>query len=420
MNKSKILLILPFIPYPLYSGGHQAIYNGIKAIIDKMDVYITFDIEETPYFEENIHALQNSLNNQVKIVPYIVRPHIEKFSLIKRIHIILWTIKINILRILGLYKENKIEHHVWTGKYLPKDNDHIDFINDLIKNNNINIVQCEMLQTASYVLTLPRDIKKVFVHHEIGFIREELNVKYKCKRPELYQEALSINKKNEIDILNQFDTIITLSSVDTKKLEEAGVVVPIYSSFAIVNQSNYKSFICENHYLLSFIGPCNHNPNLIGLEWFLHNCWMKLKETDKNYKLQIIGKWTNSLIKKYTKEYPDIDFKGFVEDLSLSIQNSIMIVPITIGSGIRMKILEAAYNGVPVVSTSVGAEGLPLTNGVDCFIEDTPEQFINAILQLKDKTKREQFINNSRNKISNLYSLNSLKTNRLNILQKLI
>ena len=114
-------------------------------------------------------------------------------------------------------------------------------------------------------------------------------------------------------------------------------------------------------------------------------------------------------------KYPNISFLGFVDDLRSALQNTIMIVPITIGSGIRMKILEAANLGVPFISTSVGAEGIPLQNGTHCMIADSPSEFTNAILQLKDDKKRTTLIQNAHQLIKKNYSMEALRQNRLDI-----
>ena len=92
-----------------------------------------------------------------------------------------------------------------------------------------------------------------------------------------------------------------------------------------------------------------------------------------------------------------------------------MIVPITIGSGIRMKILEASSLGVPFVSTSVGAEGLPVENGKNCFIADDKEMFVNCILKLQDTTIQEKFIENAHTMILEKFSIKALRENRLDI-----
>jgi glycosyltransferase involved in cell wall biosynthesis len=103
---------------------------------------------------------------------------------------------------------------------------------------------------------------------------------------------------------------------------------------------------------------------------------------------------------------------GFVENLESAIQNTIMIVPITIGSGIRMKILEAAKLGIPFVSTTIGAEGIPVQSGKHCLLADDPSDFVDAILQLRDHDKRAMFIKKAHQLIEDNYSLEALKLNR--------
>ena len=269
MKKPKILIIQPFIPYPLNTGGNQAMYNGIKAIYSNTDVYLTFETKNTQEDQENIYRLQEKLGGTVKIIPYIKEEIKENKSILKEIHIFLWKIKLFILSFLGYSQNFKQEYKVWQGKYNAKDDSRVDFINRIIDKHKINIVQCEMLQTAPYALTLPPKVKKIFVHHEIGFIREELNVISKTKNPEIYSEDLEIYKKNEVEILNKFDCIITLSAIDTKKLKSAGVIVPIETSLAIVKFEPQKKIISEDYKTLTFVGPSCHNPNVVGIKWIL-------------------------------------------------------------------------------------------------------------------------------------------------------
>lgn len=423
MNKDKILFILPFIPYPLKTGGHQAMFNGIKSLVDSKDIYITYESEWDTNDEDEIQQLKNVLDNNIHVFPYKrLKTNInEPNNIFQKVHILLWHIKLFLYNLFGIYNKNNNDYYnVWTEEYTPKDNKRILFINNIVEQYNIDIVQCEMLQTIPYILTLPNTIKRIFVHHEIGFVREELNVAAKTKNPDIYKEELAILRKNEVAILNKFDAIITLSNIDKEKLISAGVIVPIETSLAIVKFEPQKKIISEDYKTLTFVGPSCHNPNVVGIKWFLENCWHKLKNIDSEYKLQIIGNWEKVFVQEIKRNYSNIIFKGFVEDLSSTIQDTIMIVPITVGSGIRMKILEACVNGVPVISTSVGAEGLPLIDGEDCLIANTPENFINSILKMKDKNLRMQFIHNSMKKIIELYSFDTLKRNRNSILDNVI
>ena len=103
---------------------------------------------------------------------------------------------------------------------------------------------------------------------------------------------------------------------------------------------------------------------------------------------------------------------GFVDNLAQILSGTTLIVPLNIGSGIRMKVLEAAQLNVPVVTTSVGVEGLPLQNGVHCFIADDANQFVEDILRLQDRQLRLKFVENTRQTITNKYSLQALQESR--------
>ena len=120
------------------------------------------------------------------------------------------------------------------------------------------------------------------------------------------------------------------------------------------------------------------------------------------------------------ERYRDVVFPGFVDDLKGAIRGSIMIVPITIGSGIRMKILEAATIGVPFVSTSVGAEGIPVFNGLHCFLTDDPDVFIEDIVKLKDPELQRSFIVNAHDLINDQFSFAGFKKNRMQIYGSLL
>ena len=157
---------------------------------------------------------------------------------------------------------------------------------------------------------------------------------------------------------------------------------------------------------------------MIGLTWFLDNCWGKLK--DKDYRLDIIGKWSLNKKEEIANKYSNVTFLGFVDNLQDAIKGGIMIVPITIGSGIRIKILEACSNGVPFVSTTVGAEGLPVKNGEHCFLADKPGDFVNSIIKLQDSHIYDKLQTKSRELVMKNFSFDALRENRIAIYMNLL
>lgn len=408
-NKENILFILPFFPYPLESGGHQAIFNGIKALVGKANIFIAFNDFDSKISNKEKKKLQKALNCKIHVFSLKEDRFLHLFpKAIQPLIISLWKLKQSLAG-----KNKKSDTQI-------KNQDRF-FINELkkrtiskiIQKYNISTVQCEMLSTVGFINHLPTKVKTYFVHHEIGFVRNELEVK--TGNTHKSQIELQKERVDEISILNKFDKIITLSSVDSKKLKEAGVIKPICTSFAIVNPNTNSPLQIHDYHTLTFIGPSSHAPNKIGVEWFLSNCWEKLKRIDPHYKLQIIGKWSEEYVKLLLKNYQDISFSGFVKDLKDAIPGSIMIVPITVGSGIRMKILEAAQYNIPIITTSIGIEGIPATHGKECFIADSPNDFIDCILRCRDMSICQYLTQNMNKFMKNNFSFNEFARNRLNI-----
>lgn len=406
-----ILFILPFLPYPLKSGGHQAIFNGIKAVVGNYNIFITYDedtIEDSSLMQ---NELIKELGDHIKIIPYKKQRKQESPSFAFQCYIIFWNIKEKIKRKLGLAKEKYTPFFFQT---IIADNNRILFLNEIIKEFNIDIVQCEMISNISDVLILPSTLKKIYVQHQIDYIRCQLDLKENGLLDN-FKKELEQSKKIEIFLLNRYDAIIALSDYDKNLMQQDGVTVPIYVSPAIVSTSIKSCEFGPQRKILSFVGPSTHYPNVKGILWFLKNCWTELRQREPDFILQIIGEWDKPTRKEIQRIYPGIIFHGYVPNLDKYIESSIMIVPINIGSGIRMKILEAVSLGIPVVSTSIGAQGLPLKDGVDCFITDNPHIFVEDILKLSDMKKKDTMTKCAREKISKQYSLSSLKETRLNI-----
>ena len=406
-----ILFILPFLPYPLKSGGHQAIFNGIKAVVGNYNIFITYDEDATEENPSKQNDFIKELGGHIKIIPYKKQLNKNSVSFAFRCYVAFWNLKEKIKKKLGLVKET---YNPFFFQINIVDNKRILFLNDIIREYGIDIVQCEMISSISDVLVLPPNVKKIYVQHQIDYIRCQLDLKEKGLSDN-FKKELEECKNNEIFLLNRFDAIIALSEYDKKVMQQDGVIPPILVSPAIVSTSIKPFVFRPKRKTLSFVGPSMHYPNVTGILWFLKKCWTELKQRDPEFKLQIIGEWDNQLKEEIQKRYPEIVFHGFVSNLEEHIENTIMIVPINIGSGIRMKILEAASLGIPVVSTTIGAQGLPLKDSVDCFITDNPQIFVEDILKLNDVKIQETMAKRAQEKISQQFSLDSLKEKRLYI-----
>lgn len=402
-----ILFILPNLPWPMTAGGNQAMFNGIKAVKDKASLHVVY----FDYYNRYAENLKNEMESQLGNV--IIKPFV--FNHRKGLYKFYYWFIDKVAQVTKLKSQNSdYQSDLMPLAYKVRPVEYIDFINDYIEKNKIDIVQVEMVPDLSLILSLPDHVKRIFVHHEIRFVYNEQ--KFKQIGLTTYRNAnLKLAKIQEIGLLNLYDGIVTLSNVDKGKLIAAGVKRQIDTSFAVVSTpTNVLPFNGDGH-TLSFVGPSKQVPNSVGVLWFLENCWNKLLKIDSSYRLRIVGNWSKELSLGLQKKYSNLEFTGFVNDLATTLHNSIMIVPLTIGSGIRMKILEAASIGVPVVTTTIGVEGIPMEHNKHCLIADKADEFVNAIIRLKDPEVRDDIVNRANLLIQTKYSLEALANNRMTI-----
>ncbi|OGY18900.1 MAG: hypothetical protein A2900_01320 [Candidatus Chisholmbacteria bacterium RIFCSPLOWO2_01_FULL_50_28] len=153
---------------------------------------------------------------------------------------------------------------------------------------------------------------------------------------------------------------------------------------------------------LLFIGRLTWKPNWQGLDWFLRFVWPKLRRRFPDYRLIVVGDYVKRL-----RRIPGVEYVGNVSDIEpYVLASTALICPIFAGSGIRIKILQAMAAGVPVVSTTLGAEGIPVEEGRSILLADTPKEFENALERLLTrKDLRDRLVRGGRKVISEHYSL---------------
>lgn len=401
----KLLITLPWMPYPLSDGGKQGSFNMLEVLQEKLDITLVYPIVnkgQLIYEKELFQRL-----NKVKIYPFKYYENKGKICsqyFIYRLHRLL-TIK--------FLREPYLASPVYEKKY-------IDFVLDIIEKEHIDVVQNEYYEQLFLVYSLPLNVKKVFIQHEIQYINKKRNISRFNPCPSdllfLYQKI----KQEEIAAMNQYDIVATMTEVDRNVLLSDNVRVPIYSSSSFIplsNESNFKE--CDNH-ILSFIGGAAHYPNFLGIKWFLEKVWPLLINEDSSMHLQIIGKWSEKQIKSLRGLCKNVTFLGFVPNLSKSLSGTIMIVPILIGSGIRMKILEAVNFRSPFIATKVGVEGLSFESGKDCFITDEPSEFARSILKIQSSVAlQRELTDNAYHKLLKEYSPQTLTERRLALYKKI-
>jgi glycosyltransferase involved in cell wall biosynthesis len=134
--------------------------------------------------------------------------------------------------------------------------------------------------------------------------------------------------------------------------------------------------------VIVFSGNMEYHPNISAVRFFRGEVWPGLRERWPGLVWRLVGKnaWA---VRRYTSGDPRIEVKGEVDDAIGELARAkVAVVPLLAGSGTRLKILEAWAAGVPVVSTSLGAEGLPVRDGEHLLLADGAAAFADAVSRL--------------------------------------
>jgi glycosyltransferase involved in cell wall biosynthesis len=134
--------------------------------------------------------------------------------------------------------------------------------------------------------------------------------------------------------------------------------------------------------VLLFVGAFGWTPNLQAIEFFLARCWPRVHAAVPGARLKVVGRMPE-LIPSYARKPAGVEFAGFVPDIAAAYHEArVVICPIISGGGTRVKLVEAAAFGKPIVSTHVGAEGLDFDDGQHALLRDDPDQFADACIRL--------------------------------------
>jgi glycosyltransferase involved in cell wall biosynthesis len=131
-----------------------------------------------------------------------------------------------------------------------------------------------------------------------------------------------------------------------------------------------------------FLGSFNYKPNAEAARFLLQKIWPRVYREMPGARLIIAGKYPKR-IEGLHETIPGVEFTGFVSELrELYAQSRVVCAPILSGAGTRIKIIEAAMYGKPIVSTRIGAEGLEFRDGHELLLQDDARSFANACVEL--------------------------------------
>jgi sugar transferase (PEP-CTERM/EpsH1 system associated) len=210
----------------------------------------------------------------------------------------------------------------------------------------------------------------------------------------------------ELYYLKRSKHVLTVSDTDTAMFARDMDRVKITTIPTGVDIRYFQPVAGEEPGSLVFTGSMDWMPNVDGIVYFVEQILPLIRKKHPQATLWVVGRKPDRTIRAMAERDSSIKVTGTVEDIRPYIaKGAVYIVPLRVGSGTRLKIFEAMAMGKAVVSTTIGAEGLPVTSGVDVVLADTPERFANEVCRLLESpSERKRIGEAARSLVEEKYS----------------
>ena len=353
----KILIISPKIPYPPTDGGRRGIFGVVK------------------YLKKRGH--------QIDVIAYRQNQELSEAERLKEFANLFTVDVLTANSLKGMLKNlfSSVPYNLW--KYERKEL--VVFLSGYFKENNPDIIQVtnahmgwvvdHLRKFTSVPIILKEENLEMLIMKR--FYKTRKNIFVKLYSYIQYKKFV----KYEPALCAKFDLCIFVSGEDVKlihtfnkNIKAAVIPAGIESELLYVIPSKKEPLS------LFHIGSLNWFPNLDGITWFLNEIFPLVVSSFPNARLYLYGGGVPNgfMIPEGIKS--NVVIMGFVDNIWQSINDKFLsVVPLRIGGGIRVKILELMAAGQNIISTTLGAEGIPVINGSNILIADEAIEFAEKI-----------------------------------------
>lgn len=365
-DRIKILHILPYLPTPPQFGGAMRIYHILKHLSSEYEVYVIAygdQGDEEEFYREFPELKERSLI--LKRSDYGRRNRFHQFRAFLS------------------------DHSFWyTKTFSQQMQDAIDRIGSTI---HLDLILFEFPMLGQF--RFPDSVMRVMDSHNVEYhlLHRMSSVKQDPLRRFFYQRESGKVKAEEGEIASDQDALFVTSSTDATLFDELVPDVPKIVIPNGVDVEYYKPTVPEvmnskeSTTTLVFSGMMGYVPNYDGMLYFIDEIYPLILEKRPSVRLRIVGKNPPELLKK--RRNHQIEITGYVEDVRPYIlESDLYVVPLRMGGGTRLKILQAMAMKVPIISTTIGAEGLDAVDGTHALLRDDPKEFAEATLELMNNS----------------------------------
>jgi glycosyltransferase involved in cell wall biosynthesis len=346
------------MPFPLFDGGAHSIYHTTLGLIyQKADIKVL--ALNTPKNRVETNCIPNDFREKTGFEFSVVDTRINPFK-----------------AFINLFTDRSY----FVERFFSKEfNSHLIKI---LTEEEYDIVQLEHLYMCLYIDTIRK-------YSKAKVILRPQNVENKVWKRFLNNKINPVSKtylriatnrliKFEKDMANKVDGIIAISSVDANSFRSYAPKIPLINipmgfDFNKIRTYDFKKQF-NNFPVFYHLGSMDWLPNVQGIKWFIEEVIPFVKEEYPDFIFRIAGKKMPEWFHK--RQDKNLIVEGEIRDsLKYHEDKAIMIVPLLSGGGIRIKIIEGMALGKTIISTSIGAEGIPYTDQENILIANTKEDF---------------------------------------------
>lgn len=384
MENRKVVFLTSRLPFPADCGSKHVMYNFCKILNEKYGMkIIVVSFEDIPYnekdkpnFIEEVHILKNvgKLTKICNIVKYSI--FTSKFPL----QVCLYYSKSLKKQIKKILEEEKpdiiISYMVRMAEYLKLYNEayRVSILEDLLSlryKRQLKINEESINPYGRFLDSIPKKLHKILLNKHIKkyvFHKEiKLLEKYELQGNNFSDKTVFV-AQNEANIYNE--------NTKTQKAMSIPLGVDIEYLSKKISVDKEENSIC-------FIGDMRVAHNDAGVKHFINEIFPIIYSAKNNVKFYVIGTGASEELKKL--ESDNIIFTGRVDDIRKYVEKcQVFVCPLTFGTGIKTKNLEAMAMRIPIVTTSVGAENIFMEESGIWYIADNNEEFAKDVLKLLD------------------------------------
>lgn len=371
---TRVLLLTPQLPYPPHQGTSLRNFHMLKALTQVADITLLSMIES-----ENTADLA-PLEPYCRVLPPVPVPERSQGTRIRQLIS-------SPLPDMGL----RLRSEAFASA-----------LDEALRSGDYAAVQIEGIELASYIPQIRSASPSARIVLDCHNAETELQRRARTvdrHNPSRWLAAIYSTIQTgrlarfESWTLGASDAILAVSEIDRAqllKLLPAGAadITVVPNTIDVVEYGQGKVSSEGISYDLVFTGKMDYRPNVDGVLWFAEKVWPALQDARPDITWAIVGQKPHARL-DILRGKEGITITGLVPHIQPYLAEALIyIVPLRIGSGTRLKILEAMATGLPIISTRIGAEGFDVRDQQEMVLADSPEAWVESVLRLLDDQKR--------------------------------